>query len=1023
MKRLIFILIMVIFLMTLYAKDFTEYYFKFSLKSQKEMEKIGSIVSIDNVKNGEVYAYANDDTFAKFKTLGYSYEILPHPNTQLNNPKMATDTASMRDWDSYPTYETYIDFMYEFETNHPDICQVTNLGQSVEGRDILVAKISDNVDQEEAEPEFFYTGQMHGDELATFMTMLHLIDYLTENYGSDAQVNNLVNNTEIFINPLANPDGTYHGGNHTVQGAIRANANGVDLNRNFPDPEDGEHPDGNSHQPETLVMIDFAETHNFVASANLHGGAEVVNYPWDTWPQLHADDNWWQFVSSEYADTAQEHSSADYMDGFNDGITNGYQWYTTNGNRQDHMNYFHHCREFTLEISNVKMLPANELLDHWDYNKESLLLYMEQVHYGFKGTVKNSDNEPLEAEILIPDHDNNESMVYTDSDFGDFYRPIFEGTYDIEISAYGYITQTLNNVTISNYSAVVEDIVLEQAENIDISGTVIDSDTDEPIEGAIVELLDTPLEPATTDASGNYSINNVLEGTYTFQVWAEGYAAIMEDHMINSENTVFNFELMVSEAESFESGSFTGGWDFYGNADWTITDAVAYDGLHAAQSGDINDNQTSELAFEANVNADGQIVFYKKVSSEEAYDFMRFYIDDNEMDSWSGEDDWSEESYPVEAGTRTFRWVYEKDGSVSEGDDCGWIDYVTFPPLGDPAELAVNPQSFEIEMGQNETYTEILELTNTGGGVLDFNLSIGSSDKSKDRDLTGSTVECSHTEFQPGEDYTLTFTVSCVSSDNEWIKDVWIEFPEGVNVVSSTDLESDIPSDGATGDGATVHWSGSGYLSDGEVATADVEISVSSGFVSDMILPWIIHGDEWGNPPHEITGEMMLENTGNPITWISLTPTSGEVNSGETFEVEVNFDSADLPEGNYSCNIIISDNREETYIPVSLEVGEGSSTGDVVTLETALTGNYPNPFNPETSIAFSIGNETNTELNIFNLKGQKVITLIDRKLKTGEYKIEWDGSDAEGKKVVSGIYFYQLKTDKYSQINKMILLK
>ena len=171
----------------------------------------------------------------------------------------------------------------------------------------------------------------------------------------------MVNNAEIWINPNANPDGTYHGGNNTVNGATRYNANGYDLNRNFPDPIYGVHP---NQQQETAVFRTLAEQNNFVLCANFHGGTEVVNYPWDTWTSgypdyvSHADDNWYQFISHLYADTCQAHAPSNYMNGYNDGITNGGAWYVINHGRQDYMNWFMKSREVTIEISDTKLLPA-----------------------------------------------------------------------------------------------------------------------------------------------------------------------------------------------------------------------------------------------------------------------------------------------------------------------------------------------------------------------------------------------------------------------------------------------------------------------------------------------------------------------------------------------------------------------------------------------------------------------------------------------------------------------------------------
>jgi len=255
--------------------------------------------------------------------------------------------------------------------------------------------------------------------------MLNLIDTLLENYGTVTRITYLVNNIEIYINPLANPDGTYTYDNSTVAGAIRYNANGVDLNRNYPDPDptDGPHPDGNAWQTETIHFMNFAESRDFVMSANFHGGAEVCNYPWDTFSYLNTDDNWWQYISHEYADTAQLYSPSTYMDGFNDGITNGYDWYPIAGGRQDYMNYFHQCREETFEISNVKLISESQIQNHWEYNRRSLLNYMEQSLYGIHGIVTDANTgQPLEVEIFILNHDVDSSWVYSILPLGIYHR-------------------------------------------------------------------------------------------------------------------------------------------------------------------------------------------------------------------------------------------------------------------------------------------------------------------------------------------------------------------------------------------------------------------------------------------------------------------------------------------------------------------------------------------------------------------------------------------------------------------------
>ncbi len=90
---------------------------------------------------------------------------------------------------------------------------------------------------------------------------------------------------------------------------------------------------------------------------------------------------------------------------------------------------------------------------------------------------------------------------------------------------------------------------------------------------------------------------------------------------------------------------------------------------------------------------------------------------------------------------------------------------------------------------------------------------------------------------------------------------------------------------------------------------------------------------------------------------------------------------------------------------------------------TKLYANYPNPFNPETTIQFSLKENASVNLDIYNIKGQKVKSLINDKMNKGMHKIIWNGKNNENNKCASGIYFYKLKTKDYSKISKMLMLK
>ena len=479
MKKTLFILfLLVLSISNLYAQNTPEYYFKFNINDKSELDTITQLISIDNVKGLEVYAYALQHELDEFKNLGYKIEYI-----QKDTPKaytMATTVSEMTNWDRYPTYEVYRQMMKNFESNYPSLCKLDSIGETNNGRQLYVLKISDNVNSEESEPDFFYTSSMHGDEITGFILMLRLADSLLSTYGTSTQVTTLVNEVEIYINPSANPDGTYYGGNNTVSSAIRSN--GVaDLNRDYPDPRTGAN---SPYQPETQAMMDFAEEHHFVMSANFHGGAEVLNYPWDTWytsENLHADTDWFEHICTDYVTTARTVKSTYMTDTYSDGVTHGATWYKVAGGRQDYMNYWQQCREVTMEISTAKTLAVENLNNYWNYNKQSLLNYINECLYGIRGTVKSKEGFPLKAMITIIDHDetNDSSMVFTDSNNGDYHRLIEAGTYDVAAAADGYISDTIKDVSVNwddvtwvNFKLVSKNDSIELITNAEIYDTL-----------------------------------------------------------------------------------------------------------------------------------------------------------------------------------------------------------------------------------------------------------------------------------------------------------------------------------------------------------------------------------------------------------------------------------------------------------------------------------------------------------------------------------------------------------------------
>ena len=303
-------------------------------------------------------------------------EVEPAPKA-LN---MAATVEEMASWDRYPTYETYLAMMQQWAQEYPDICTLDTIGTSLQGRLILAAHIEGNREVDLYRPQFFYSSTIHGDEVTGYVMMLRLIDTLLSSYGISQRLTDLVNETDIYINPLANPDGTYRMGNHTVQGALRYNANGIDLNRNFPDPFAATKA---AVEQENRAMIDYVASHQFRLSANLHGGSEVMNYPWDcftTQQRPHPQSAWWQEVGRRFVDTCRSYSPNHFNDVNSSGVIAGGDWYVIHGGRQDYMNYYHQCLEMTMEVSLAKLLASERLPEYWRFLAPSLINYIFEIH-------------------------------------------------------------------------------------------------------------------------------------------------------------------------------------------------------------------------------------------------------------------------------------------------------------------------------------------------------------------------------------------------------------------------------------------------------------------------------------------------------------------------------------------------------------------------------------------------------------------------------------------------------------------
>jgi len=407
---------------------------KIEIESHDEVYILHNMgISIENLRENYVETHLYPKEIERLRDAGYRITEVP-----------------LQKWieEGYHDYyqvEAYLDSMH---IEYPNLTKKDTIGYSVEERNISAFLITDYPDSQEAEPEIKFGATIHGDEPVGTELCLNLISYLLDNYEEDDSIAWLVNNTEIWFIPLANPDGR--------QERNRSNANGIDLNRNYPVPNDSIGEDGTyDWELETQAMIDFCCEHNFVISTMFHGGALVVNYVWDYASSAAPDSGVIQLIALGYS----WRNGRMWDEGLgHQGTIDGWYWYPVSGSLQDWAYDSTSCIDLTIELDTAKWPPASRLPDLWEENKDAMIYLIKKTHTGISGVVTDSlTGEPLSAEVKAVEYG---KPVLTDPDVGDYYKLLRDGCYAMQFSSPGYMPRTFDSVYVKFDSLTILNVCL-----------------------------------------------------------------------------------------------------------------------------------------------------------------------------------------------------------------------------------------------------------------------------------------------------------------------------------------------------------------------------------------------------------------------------------------------------------------------------------------------------------------------------------------------------------------------------------
>lgn len=863
-------------------------------------------------------------------------------------------------------YQGTLNELIDIATGHPDITRLDTIGFSIKGRAILCLKISDNPGMDEDETPILFVGNHHGNEIHSVEATLYQINYLVDNYGIDSEVTNWINSMEIWYIPMTNPDGR--------EAMQRGNDNGVDLNRNYSfefTPGGGHGPEAFS-EPETRAIRDFTEQYPPVMSLSYHTSGQYVLYPW-THTDAAAPDSAAMVYLGNLISESITFTGGHYT------LMQGGRWYFTAGEYCDYMYVTHNTLAYTIEMGTSQAPDYSVMPAMSEGNLKGMKTMLRQAgRAGVTGLVTDAGSGyivPVTIDIPSIDNQGKTPPRLADSRFGRYYRYLEPSTYTFQFSAPGYRT-VVREVVVAPDSLTHLNLKMERTAFLQLDRLVMS-------------------DGGTGNTSGN----------------SDGFINIGEQ--IGLSVSLTNLQSIDANGVFARIGSpnshiqFLEDSLFFGKIEGNTSKYSADTALFRIDPNTHDGEDLGLALFIADLTGFGWLDEVHLEVRAPKLEIDRIIIEDSAGNRNGAIDNGETVTISVQLTNNGHQGIHELVATLSTADPYFQI-------------IADQDESDQLDIGQSHTYR--FEATLSADAPLayfaDFRVEIGSAEGcSPSFAFQLNNVNGFWDDFEKGPGGWTHRSYGTTDNNHD-------DWQLGAPVGKAND--PDHAFSGANCWGNDMGWDSYDGTSWDGFYQANVYNFLSSPVIdcsglNDVglkLMRWLtVRINDFARI--KVNDQIVWENPQSGTYDTAWTPQIIDISAiadnnpavTVTFELESN---SNLTMGGWNIDDVI----------VAEGLANGSSTVETVLNpeKALLSHSCPNPFSDLAIIRYFTPTEGRVDLSIYNQAGVRIKNLVSGYQSPGSHESVWDGKNTTGQQAPSGIYFYQLKTDKCLITRRLVLM-